>query len=162
MLELRVAPRFAHDLAELDRSLRERGMRGALWLLNARTPHRFTGVFQYEGDMLRSVALVDKWDPLVERGEDVPVASAYCAHLRNTGEPLEVADGSTDPRTPWMAQGEVLSYCGAPIRTRSGELWGALCHFDTARCETKNSDMPLLLAAAALLHEAAVGPLAAT
>lgn len=148
---------LGRELAELERSLRERGLLGALWFLNSRTAHRFSGVFRFDGDMLRSVALVDKWDPLVQIGEDIPVASAYCAHLRDTGLPLEVEHGPDDPRTPWMAQSDVISYCGAPIHSRTGELWGALCHFDAARCDTRNSEMPLLLAAAALLHEAATG-----
>jgi hypothetical protein len=142
---------LARDLEELEATLQERGLRGALWFLNARTPHRFTGVFRFDGEMLRSVALVDKWDPLVELGEDVPVASAYCAHLRGTGQPLEVEHGPSDARTPWMSDSAVLSYCGAPILDDKGTPWGAICHFDTSRCEAKNSDMPLLFAAAVVL-----------
>ena len=137
-------------------TLRERGLRGALWFLNARTPHRFTGVFRFDGAMLRSVALVDKWDPLVEVGEDVPIASAYCAHLRRTGQPLEVQHGPSDARTPWMSESAVLSYCGAPILDGKGEPWGAICHFDNSRCESKYSDMPLLLAAAIVLYRPAL------
>jgi len=150
-------PPDAGDVDAFLASLGERGLRGALWFLNARTPHRFTGVFRFDGDMLRSVALVDKWDPNVERGQDAPLASAYCAHLSREGEPLLVENGATDPRVPWMAKSEFVSYCGAPIRDRAGEPWGALCHFDTAPCDAKASDMPLIIAAAALIHERAGG-----
>lgn len=154
-LGLEVPPPLASDLEEFRESLRVRGLRGGLWFLNARTPHRFTGVFRFDGEMLRNVALVDKWDPLVELGQDVPLASAYCAHLQREGGPLLVEDGSTDPRVPWMAKSEVVSYCGALIRDEAGEPWGALCHFDTSRCDAKTSDMPLIFAAAALIHKQA-------
>ncbi len=106
--------------------------------------------------MLRSVALIDKWDPSVEHGEDVPLAAAYCAHLHRTGEPLEVANGSTDRRVPWMAGSSIVSYCGALIEDAEGSPWGALCHFDTASCEAKNSDLPLLVAAARIIYQDAM------
>lgn len=152
-----IPPPLSADLASFRDSLAKHGLRGALRHLNARTPHRFTGVFRFDGDTLRSVALVDKWDPAVLRGADAPLAQAYCAHLRETGEPLAVDDGDRDPRTPWMAGSGIPSYCGAVIRDDQGEPWGALCHFDTGRCESKNSDMPLLVAAAALIYRAASG-----
>jgi hypothetical protein len=122
--------------------------------LNARTAHRFTAVFRFDGEMLRNVALVDKWLPSVERGDDVPLAQAYCSHLQTTGEPLEVRDGREDSRTPWMASSPIVSYCGAVIWNDAGEPWGALCHFDSAPCDAKDSEMPLLVAAAALIRQA--------
>lgn len=152
-----VPPPLASDLAVFGSALRAGGLRSALLFLNGRTPHRFTGVFRFDGDMLRSVHLVDKWDPLVERGDDVPLASAYCAHLQRTGEPLDLADGRDDPRLPWMAESEVVSYCGAAITAPDGTPWGALCHFDTSRAESKDSDLPLLVAAAAQLYERVAG-----
>lgn len=143
---------LASDLAAFTIRLRSEGLRSALQFLNARTPHRYTGVFRFDGDMLRNVALIDKWDAGVRRGEDVPLAQAYCAHLHRTGEPLSVEDGSADARVPWMAKSPILSYCGAVIKDEAGQHWGALCHFDTLRCEAKNSDMPLIVAAAAILY----------
>lgn len=155
--DAQVPPPPVADLAAFHARLSQGGLREALRFLNARTPHRFTGVFRFDGDMLRSVALVDKWLKGVDRGEDVPLASAYCAHLQRTGQALAVADGSRDPRVPWMAGGPMASYCGAPIRDDTGEPWGALCHFDELPCESKDSDMPLIAAAAAVIHEAAAG-----
>jgi hypothetical protein len=145
------------DLVVFRDQLRFGGLPAALEYLNRRTSHRFTGVFRFEGDMLRNVHLVDKWDPAVQRGDDVPLASAYCAHLERTGDPLEVTNGAVDPRTPWMADASVISYCGAPILSPDGTPCGALCHFDTLPCEAKNSDLPLLVAAAALLYAEAAG-----
>ena len=88
--------------------------------------------------------------------EDLPLASAYCAHLHQTGQPLEVHDGATDRRVPWMAQSPVVSYCGAVIRDADGQGWGALCHFDAAPCDPKTSDMPLLTQAAKLIYHHAL------
>lgn len=139
------------DLAGFQTLLLTAGLLPALRYLNARTPHRFTGVFRFDGDMLRNVALVDRWLPMVDRGGDVPLEQAYCAHLQRTGEPLQVTDGHQDPRTPWMKDSAVVSYCGAVIRDGRGQPWGALCHFDAASCDAKDSDMPLLTAAAALI-----------
>lgn len=144
------------DVQAFEDALRQSGMAGALRFLSERTAHRFTGVFRFDGDTLRSVALVDKWLPEVTRGDDVPLAEAYCAHLKGAVEPLVVTDGRTDPRTPWMTQSGVASYCGAVIRDDAGEAWGALCHFDPEPCESKHSAIPLLAAAAALFHRVAI------
>lgn len=152
----RKAPQIARELAHVGDLLRAGRLLDALRYLNGRTPHRFSAVLRFDDDMLRSVALVDKWHGEVELGEDIPLADAYCAHLHATGDPLEVADGRRDPRTPWMSQSPVVSYCGAVICDESGEPWGALCHYDTNPCEAKASDMPLLTAAAALMHHCAV------
>ncbi len=152
-----VPPPHSADLDAFSRSQREQGLQGALLFLNARTPHRYTGIFRLDGEIMRNVALVDKWDSNLTHGDDVPLADAYCAHLQRTGEPLEVAGGPGDPRVPWMAGSKIPSYCGAAIIAPDGSPWGALCHFDLSRCESKQSDMPLLVAAAALIYESASG-----
>lgn len=148
---------FKRDFQSFERALRQQGLRAGLHFLNRRTSHRYTGVFRFDADMLRSVALVDSWDPSIELGDDVPLAAAYCAHLYRTGEPLEVEDGSHDDRVGGMARSPVVSYCGAVIRDADGRPWGALCHFDPARCDSKESDMPLLIAAAAIIFDEAAG-----
>jgi hypothetical protein len=145
----------AADLAEFEQRLRDSGVHGAIRFLNSRTPHRFTGVYRFDGDMLRNVALIDKWLPSVETGDDVPLGEAFCAHLHATGEPLEVVHGPTDSRVPWMSGSPIVSYCGSVICDEDGERWGALCHFDTSACESKSSDMPLLAAAASMIYRAA-------
>lgn len=145
----------ATDLAAFRKRHSEGGLREGLRFLNLRTPHRYTGVFRFDGEMLLNVGMVDKWDTAVEKGLDVPLATAYCAHLRQTGAPLLVEDGSRDPRVPWMAGNPIVSYCGAVILDDRGEPWGALCHFDEQPCQAKDSDMPLIVAAAAVIREAA-------
>lgn len=148
-----VPPPLKADVEDFARRLAESGLRAGLSFLNKRTPHRYTGVFRFDGDMLRNVALVDKWDISVDHGNDVPLEAAYCAHLHRTGEPLDVANGAADPRVPWMKGSPVVSYCGSVIPDAAGNPWGALCHFDSAPCDTKNSDMPLIVAAAKIISD---------
>lgn len=147
---------LASDLQAFTVCLQQEGLRSAVLFLNRRTSHRYTGVFRFDGEMLRNVLLVDKWDPTVELGDDVPLAAAYCAHLHQTGEPLEVLDGATDARVPWMHGSPIVSYCGAVIEDAQGRPWGALCHFDTSPCDSKNSDMPLIVAAARIVYPGAL------
>lgn len=131
------------------------GLRAALQYLNRGAPHRFTGVFRFDGDMLRSVELVDKWSADVTQGEDIPLVQAYCSHLHDTGEPLAVSDGATDSRTRWMANSGVRSYSGALIRSDTGLPWGAVCHFDADPCDVSAASLPMLVAAASLLFSSA-------
>ncbi len=146
----------AADLAEFSDLLRQRGLLEAMRLLNARTSHRYTGVFRFDGEMLRCVALVDKWDASVTCRDDVPLDKAYCAHLHRTGEAVRVDYGPTDARFPWMQQSPFVSYCGAVISDPHGEHWGALCHFDVARCEALGAELPLVVGAASLLYPSVV------
>ncbi|MEJ5988902.1 hypothetical protein WG902_02800 [Ramlibacter sp. PS3R-8] len=127
------------------------GRRGGLELLNERTPYRFTGVFQFSGEVLKSVELVDKWDKAVVRGQDVPIATAYCAHLQRTGQSLVVINGHRDDRVPWMKNSPIASYCGAVIESPAGDAWGAVCHYDMDPCESNRGEVALLSAAAPFL-----------
>lgn len=155
-LEQPLSEPLGTELEAFSERLCSGGLRASLEYLNHRTPHRFTGVFRFDGDMLRSVELVDKWQADVRRGDDIPIANAYCSHLHGTGEDLEVTDGATDPRTPWMASSGMRSYSGALIRDVDGAPWGTICHYDAAPCQEARSSLPLLVAAASLLHAAAV------
>lgn len=149
-----VPPEVSPTLTEFHARLAGGGRRAGLELLNKRTPHRFTGIFEFSGDTLKNVELVDKWDGTVTRCDDVPLANAYCAHLQRTGEPLAVVDGAQDPRVPWMKNSPVASYCGAVIENPAGQPWGALCHFDLSPCESNRGEVQLLVAAARLLGPA--------
>ena len=140
-----------------EQTLRSSGLHVALGVLNARTTHRFTGVYRYDGDWLRNVALFDRWNSQAAGGADAPMRETFCAIVPTQGAALEVVDGSTDPRFPWMSENAVVSYCGALIRSESGDPFGTLCHFDTSRCEAASSQLlPLMAAAAPLIYRAIV------
>lgn len=67
------------ELAEFRAALRE-GVHAALRYLNSRTPHRFTGVYRYDGEMLRNMALFDRFEPDQQRGGDIPMADGTLCH----------------------------------------------------------------------------------
>ena len=145
----------AGPLEEFERRLEQGGLVEALRFLNLRTPHRFTGVYRFDGETLRNVALVDKWLPGTQVGDDVPLARAYCSHLLGNGGSLDLGDGRTDPRTPGMQDSSVVSYCGSVILDEQEQPWGALCHFDEAYCQSRTSEVPLLVSAAKSVFGAA-------
>lgn len=142
------------ELAQLRHALHADGLHGGLAWLNQRTPYRFTGIYRYEGDMLRNVALFDRWSPEVRQGADAPMAETFCAIVRDSGEWLEVDDAPRDERFPWMQRNAVVCYCGALLRDAAGAPFGTVCHFDVQRCQPARSEVDLLLAAGPLLYAA--------
>ncbi len=149
-------PHTTPDLAPFRVALRE-GVHAALRYLNSRTPHRFTGVYRYDGDMLRNMALFDRFEPEKQRGIDIPMTDAYCANVGRNREPLEFADARGDGRFPYLPGSPVVCYSGVLISVPEGAAYGTLCHYDIQRCETRTSDIPLLKAAAPLIYGAVEG-----
>lgn len=122
-------------LREVQERLNDSGLHAALALLNSGTPHRFTGAYRYDGEMLRNEGLYDRFSPEVERGEDIPMPLAYCALVRERDDSLQFADAREDPRFTWKSGTDTISYCGALLRDEDGHPYGTLCHFDVRRCE---------------------------
>ncbi len=145
-------PTATADLQGLLAALGNGGLLAALRLLNARTPFRFTGVYRFDGPMLRNVALFDRWTPEQTRGDDAPMNETFCAITGQMDEPLEVTDGHHDTRFPWMQANAVESYCGTPIHDTAGSAIGTLCHFDLKPCQSVSSELPLLAQAATLFR----------
>lgn len=133
------------------------GVRAALRYLNNRTPHRFTGVYRYDGEMLRNMAFYDRFEPETQRGIDILMADAYCANVGRNREPLEFADAKGDGRFPYLPGSPVVCYSGVLISSPDGMPYGTLCHYDVRPCETRTSDIPLLKAAAPLIYEVLEG-----
>jgi len=130
-------------ITKLRRVLTEQGVIAALRVLNARTPHRYTGVYKYTPEILRSIYLVDAFDPSVVKGGDVPNEDAYCILLGNEGK---LAFGQVEDATcPIKLASPVVSYCGVLLVRSDGEPFGSLCHYDVARCQEPASQMPYLV-----------------
>lgn len=136
----------------LDEILRSAGLCAALAALNARTPFRFTGVYRFDGGMLRNVELHDRLDPSQPRGCDAPLGQTYCAITGRMNDALIVSDGRRDPRHPWMRANAVIAYCGVPIRSAAGQALGTLCHFDTEPCRAQGDEATYLLCIADLFR----------
>jgi hypothetical protein len=129
----------------------EQGTHQALEYLNSRTPHRYTGVFRFDGEMLRNEILFDRYQTAVRQGEDVPLAVTYCALVGRQQAPLQILDASVDPQAD-NVETAVISYCGVLIRDSQGKAYGTLCHYDLQRCQERTTDLPLLEEAARLLY----------
>ena len=140
------------ETAEFAILLQQQGVHAALGYLNHRTPHRYTGVFRFDGEMLRSEALFDRNRPDVRTGADAPLAETYCSLVGRSEAPVQVLDAAVDPQALGI-ETPVISYCGALIRDGQGKAFGTLCHYDLQRCQERTTDQPLLEAAAQLLYK---------
>lgn len=141
------------ELSEFAAVVHQHGVHAALAYLNRRTPHRYTGLFRFEGEVLRSEVLVDGNQPLVRQGNDTPMAATFCSLVGRQQAPLEILDAATDPQYGGLIDTPVVSYCGVLIRDAQGQPYGTLCHYDMQRCQERTTDQPLLAAAAALLYQ---------
>ena len=140
------------EIAAFATLLQQQGVHAALGYLNHRTPHRYTSVFRFDGDMLRSEALFDRNKPDVRTGADAPLAATYCSLVGRTEAPVQILDTAVDPQALGINT-PVISYCGALIRDGQGKAFGTLCHYDLQRCQERTTDQPLLEAAAQLLYQ---------
>jgi CheY-like chemotaxis protein len=139
----------ADTFVKLERILAGGGIHEALRFLNSRTPHRFTGIHRFDGDVLRSLHLFDSEQPQLLRGDDAPLEESYCSLVGASERSFTTADARQDDRLRGHpARDRVVSYCGVLLRDASGESFGTLCHFDRVACDVPTSEMPLLESAA--------------
>lgn len=158
-------PPYANDasmsqsaiISEFWTTVRAHGLHDGLRFLNARTPHRYTAIYRYDGDMLRNVALYDQFAPSVCKGDDVELNDAYCSVVGQRKSGVEFADIRDDDSIPTKPNSDVVSYCGALITDDHGEPFGTLCHFDTRPSRTRLSELPILEAIAPLIYTALEG-----
>ncbi|GAA4054261.1 hypothetical protein GCM10022409_46640 [Hymenobacter glaciei] len=140
------------EIAEFTVLLDQQGVHAALGYLNHRTAHRYTGVYRFDGDMLRSEVLFDRNLDDVRLGADAPMAATYCSLVGRHEAPVQILDAAVDPQALGI-ETPVISYCGALMRDGQGKAFGTLCHYDLQRCQERTTDQPLLNAAAQLLYQ---------
>lgn len=147
-----VSPDPLQDLSlAFEEVLLKTGLHGALRFLNGRTPHRFTGVYRYDGAMLRNVSLFDQFNPEQAQGDDAPIGNTFCSLVPRFDGALAFAEASIDARVSHI-QTPVVSYCGVQLRDGDGVALGTLCHFDLKPCEPRTSDLQFLEMLAPLLQ----------
>lgn len=142
----------AQAMLQLETRLARDGLGGALQFLNARVPHRFTGVYRLDGPMLRNVALADKHLHLEPVDlKVVPLKDSFCQFvLRDTI--FLTSESGRDERLAGHPYGGVVGcYVGVPISRSAGTLDGTLCHFDLASHPITDDEFLLLERAARLL-----------
>lgn len=100
--------------------------------LNARTRFRFSGLYRADPPVLRNLFMFDRENPTLNlSGEVSRLDDTYCALVCGDERPFATESSATDPRLAQHAARErVRSYCGVPIRSESGRVWGTLCHHD--------------------------------
>lgn len=132
-------------------SLETQGPAG-LAFLNARVPHRYTGVFRLHEGALRNMFLHDKLGEIVpEFLQVVPLCDSFCQFTLRDGL-FTTQDSAADPRLDGHKyKGVLLSYIGLPLLDSRGELYGTMCHFDAQALELDDNEFEIFRAAAQLL-----------
>lgn len=121
------------------------GMRSALRFVNGLTTHRFTALFRFEGGTLRNLVLVDRDDPSVEVTAEQSITDSYCIFVRQTAERFITEASLDDDRVAGHPkQLTVQSYCGVPLMSEDGTLYGTICHFDYAPLPFEENEVILL------------------
>lgn len=107
------------------------GLHPALAVLNRTSPYRFTGVYCFEPDWVRSLVLFDRKNPDLQVGADVPMKESYCLFTARAEEPLVIVNAPEETRWAGHAAREsVLSYVAVLLQDQDGARLGTLCHFD--------------------------------
>ena len=128
------------------------GLHAALAFLNARTRHRYTGVYRFDPPLLRSVCLFDRENPPLTLGGDVPMSETYCSLVGEGATPFGTSDAGADERlVRHPARESVLAYCGVPLHADCGRCIGTLCHYDVRPRLIPHIEIPLMARAAALI-----------
>lgn len=127
------------ELIEQDR------VREAILYLNRLTPHRFTGVYIFDDPQARNSMIIDEENPELESLPDVPMTATYCSFTKPDGVPLVIVDSLTDQRfEEHPARNEVRAYCGVPMVSEFGEVFGTVCHFDFRQIPIEESVVRLM------------------
>lgn len=154
--------RSSLDAAIVAQLLEREGLHAALRHLNARTRHRYTGVYFFDPPMLRGHCLVDRENPWVRAGGDAAMAESYCSIVADDEMPFRADDTLREPRLDGHpARERVQAYCGIPLEDERG-CFGSLCHWDHRPRVLAAGEMTLLrevapLVAALVLRPARVG-----
>ena len=156
MKKVRSTPQFlAAVMDEFSRRLAHKGLHDALGYLNARTRHRFTGVYRFAPPVLKNVSLFDRENPQVRSAMDALLRDTYCSHIADTGEEFGMDDGRdalSDIGTPRS----VLAYHGVPLRDERDVCVGSLCHWDVRPRLVPDGEWAVLYAVAPLVSRAMV------
>lgn len=121
------------DVERVCASLLAKGsLTSMLRALNERTRFRFTGLYRVDPPLLRNLFLYDRENPTLNVSGGVSsLEDTYCALVWSEDRPFATPNSASEPRLAAHAARErVQSYCGVPIRSVSGLVWGTLCHHD--------------------------------
>jgi GAF domain-containing protein len=127
------------------------GLRALLIYLNGLTGHRFTAVYRFDIDQLRSVTH-DRECPEVESCPDIPVLASYCVFVRKSRHSFFTPDSLADEWTSDHPKRlEIRSYCGVPLVDGAGRVFGTICHFDPRPMPISEENVTLLESVASIV-----------
>lgn len=157
---LRVSP--TSDLYEPDthvsRVLQDLGMHRAVGVLNLRTWHRYSGVFEFRGRFLRCVTMFDKADLSVYWAPDEMLASTYCGIIARYSTIFATSDSYLDHRLKHHpARDYVRAFHGVPLLDYAHRCIGAVCHWDPKPRELDPREMKLMVGIAPVLSRTLQG-----
>jgi GAF domain-containing protein len=138
---------------ECVRMLEQSGPMTVLRVLNSRTRFRFSGIYRADPPLLRNLFMYDRENPTLNvSGEVSHLDETYCALVCGDERPFATESSAADVRLVQHAAREcVRSYCGVPIRSASGRVWGTLCHYDVRPRLVQSTEIAVLERVAALL-----------
>lgn len=145
----------SHALSQLKTVLRTQGVRAAVAHLNSLTEHRFTSLYRFDQETLKSIYFYDRENPTQEATPDIPVMASYCVFVRRLSNTFVVPASLQDQRVVGHPKRqEVQSYCGVPLRDMNGDMYGTVCHFDFRPLPISDANVELMEALAPLLKQA--------
>ncbi len=118
-------------LSRVQAALAAGGISAAIAELNSGVPHRYSGIFKLDGELLKNTHMFDKLGQAKpESLEVVVLKDSFCQIVMRDG--FFLTDHTlTDDRLNYSPfKGVVMSYHGVPLLNNVGELGGTLCHFD--------------------------------
>ena len=120
--------------------------------LNARVPHRFTGVYRLQRGVLVNLFLHDKCGEVIpEYLKAVRLEDSFCQFVLRDGFFMTL-NSAADRRLDGHAyQGAVGSYYGVPLLDNGAQLYGTLCHFDMMSYPISDDEFEFLQQAAKVL-----------
>ena len=120
--------------------------------LNARVPHRFTGVYRLQEGFTHNVYLYDKAHEVIpDFLKAVPLGDSFCQFVLRDGY-FYSSNTQEDPRlNGHKYQGVIGTYYGVPLLDNQGCLYGTLCHFDVPTHTISDAEFALLTQAGRLL-----------
>ncbi len=141
-------------LADLRRAIAWDGVPSALRQLNAFSNHRFTGLFLFDGDLLKNIFIHDRQDAAANLFPVKPADYSYCLTVKTSGQPFHVVDALRDQRVAGHpSRHQVQSYYGVPLRDQQGDIFGTVCSFSLEPCEAGDQEVLLLDGFAQILLE---------
>lgn len=147
----------AEHLSQLRYLLSSGNVRAALEQLNVQSQLRFTALYRFGPSHAENFMLVDRDDASSPLTDDIPRNETYCSFVEAMADAFVLEDSLADARVAnHPARANVMAYCGLPLKTEQGEVFGTLCQFDVEPKAIRPVTVAWMREVAAALGPAAV------